>query len=56
MEGSGMVTGYNKSIEIAPMEGSGVLVDNFNLVFAGGEQVILVIHNVEAILTIEEGT
>ncbi|WDS61315.1 hypothetical protein SEA_MINIFLAYER_8 [Satellite phage MiniFlayer] len=56
MEGSGTVTGYNKSISIEPMLGSGEMVDNFNLVFAGGEQVILVLHNIDAILTIEEGT
>lgn len=56
MEASVSITGYNKRIQVAPMEMSMMMVDNFNLVFAGGEQVILVLHNVDAILTLEEGT
>lgn len=56
MEMSLSITGYNKRIQVSPMELSIEMVDNFNLVFAGGEQVVLVLHNVEAILTIEEGT
>jgi hypothetical protein len=56
MEATATVTGYSKRIEVAPMEASAEFVDNFNLVFAGGEQVVLVLHNVEAILIIEEGT
>lgn len=56
MEMSLSITGYNKRIGVSPMEMSIEMVDNFNLVFAGGEQVVLVLHNVDAILTIEEGT
>lgn len=56
MEMTLRITGYNKRIQVSPMEMSIEMVDNFNLVFAGGEQVVLVLHNVDATLTIEEGT
>jgi hypothetical protein len=54
---SGVMTGYGKTIAVAPFEGSGVLVDNFDLISASGEQVVLYLHRVQEVeLFIKEGT
>jgi hypothetical protein len=44
LEGSGGMTGYGKTITVAPFEGSGELVDNFELISARGEQVVVYLH------------
>lgn len=43
-EGHGEMTGYGKTITVAPLEGSGELVDNFELISAMGEQVVVYLH------------
>jgi hypothetical protein len=55
LEGSGAMTGYGKTITVAPMEGSGELVDNFELISAKGEQVVLYLHGLSEVELFMEG-
>lgn len=48
------MTGYSKKIVAEPMTAHVELVDNFDMVHAGGEQVVLYIRNAEAILYLKE--
>jgi hypothetical protein len=56
-EGSGTMTGYGKTIAVDPFIGSGEMVDNFDLISASGEQVVLYLHALtEVELYLKEGT
>jgi hypothetical protein len=54
MEGSADMTGYSKTITVEPFVGSGELVDNFDLINAAGEQVVLYLHYVDAEVYLKE--
>lgn len=48
-EGSGAMTGYGKTITVEPFVGSGELVDNFELISARGEQVVVYLHRLSEV-------
>jgi hypothetical protein len=54
MEGSAAMTGYGKTIAVAPFEATAELVDNFDLINAAGEQVVLYLHYVDAEVYLKE--
>lgn len=43
--GFGSITGYGKTLSVDPFEGSGDLVDNFDQIAGGGEQVVVYLFN-----------
>lgn len=47
--GTGVMTGYGKTITVEPFEGSGELVDNFELVAAKGEQAVVFLHGLNEV-------
>lgn len=47
-------SGYNKTIKAEPMTAHAELVDNFDMVYAGGEQIVLTLHHVDATLYLLE--
>jgi len=54
MRAHATITGYGKTIAVAPMEAHAELVENFDLVHADGEQVVLYLHGVDVTLFIKE--
>jgi hypothetical protein len=48
------MTGYGKTIAVAPFEATAELVDNFDLINAAGEQVVLYLHYVDAEVYLKE--
>jgi hypothetical protein len=53
-EATARMTGYGKTIAVAPFEGSGEMVDNFDLINAAGEQVVVYLHYVDAEVYLKE--
>ena len=49
MEGRAAMTGFGKTIEVAPFEGTGELVDNFELISAAGEQAVVYLLNLREV-------
>lgn len=47
-------TGFSKVISAAPMTATATLVENFDMVHATGEQVVLTLHGVDATLYLKE--
>jgi hypothetical protein len=53
-DASGYMTGYGKTISVAPFEAFGELVDNFDLISAAGEQVVVYLHYTDAEVYLKE--
>lgn len=47
-------TGFSKVVSAGPMEADATLVENFDMVHATGEQVVLTLHGVDATLYLKE--
>ena len=54
MSASAEMTGYGKNIGVEPMTATAEMVENFDLVHAGGEQVVLYLNYTDAIVYLKE--
>lgn len=54
MEGTAVMNGVGTTIQAAPMTGTATIVDNFDMVHANGEYVVLTLHGYDATLFIKE--
>lgn len=54
MTASAEMTGYSRTIYAEPMTATATIVENFNMVHAGGEHIVLTLHTQDAILYLKE--
>lgn len=54
MTASAEITGWGQRINVAPMTADAEVVETFGMVFAGGEQIALTLHYVDATLYLKE--